>query len=192
MAREKDYSIYNELDLSLTQIKRELPKVAAAANSRLAKLEKINARNQWEYGAAKEFFVSQGRERERFSKATRRSEASLRQEWEQLIAFMTAPETTVTGYKIAEMQRRFDKSQRTINGEVTESNYKQLYDFLSSRLYQKHLRKALDSNQIIDDIISKINDPDISEKEMWDEYKQFLDGYISKEELFDNERVKLK
>lgn len=192
MSIKKDYSIYNELDLSLSQIKRELPKVAAAANSRLAKLEKIKARNQWEYGAAKEFFASQGRKRERFSKSIRRSETSLRQEWEQLIAFMTAPETTVSGYKIAEMQRRFDKSNNPIAGEVTEENYKQLYDFLSSRLYQKHLRKALDSNQLIDDIISKINDPDLSKKEMWNEYKQFLDGYISKEDLFDNSHLKLK
>lgn len=188
----KDYSIYADLDLSLEQIKRELPKVAAAANSRLAKLEKINARNQWEYGAAKEYFASQGSERERFSKATRRSEQSLRQEWEQLLAFMTAPETTVSGYKIAEMQRRFDKSQRPIAGKVTEENYKQLYDFLSSRLYQKHLRKALDSNQLIDDIISKINDPDISFSEMKKEYQHFLDGYISKEDLFSNGLLKMK
>lgn len=188
----KDYSIYTELDLSLDQIKRELPKVAAAANSRLAKLEKINARNQWEYSAAKEFFASQGRERERFSKATRRSEQSLRQEWEQLLAFMTSPETTVSGYKIAEMQRRFDKSQRPIEGKVTDENYKQLYDFLSSRLYQKYLRKALYSNQIIDDIIAKINDPDISFSEMKKEYQQFLDGYISKEELFSNGLLKMK
>ena len=30
MPNSKDYSIYQELDLSLEQIKRELPKVAAA------------------------------------------------------------------------------------------------------------------------------------------------------------------
>lgn len=55
MAQSKDYSIYQELDLSLVQIKRELPRVAQAANSRLAKLEKIHARDQWAYGRVKEF-----------------------------------------------------------------------------------------------------------------------------------------
>lgn len=62
MPNSKDYHIYQELDLSLEQIKRVLPNVAAA-NSRLAKLEKVNARDQWEYGRVKEFFASQGREK---------------------------------------------------------------------------------------------------------------------------------
>ena len=53
MPASKDYSIYKELDLSLDQIKRELPRVAQAANSRLAKLEKIHARDQWAYGRVK-------------------------------------------------------------------------------------------------------------------------------------------
>lgn len=188
----KDYSVYTELDLSLAQIKSELPKVAAAANSRLAKLEKINARNQWEYGAAKEYFASQGRERERFSKATRRSEQSLRQEWDQLLAFMTAPETTVSGYKIAEINRRFEKSKKPIEERANEENYKQLYDFLSSKMYSKQLRKALASNQLIDDIIRKIEDPDMTYREMEHEYQLFLDGYIDKKDLFSKKRVKLK
>lgn len=192
MTQSKDYSIYQELDLSLEQIKRELPKVAAAANSRLAKLEKINARNQWEYGAAKEFFASQGRERERFSKATRRSEQSLRQEWEQLLAFMTAPETTVSGYKIAEINRRFEKSKKPIEERANDNNYNQLYDFLSSKMYSKHLRKSLASNQLLDDIIRKIDDPNITYREMVKEYQLFLDGYIDKKDLFSEKRPKLK
>lgn len=51
MPNSKDYSIYQELDLSLEQIKRELPKVAAAANSRLAKLEKFTRATSGSTGA---------------------------------------------------------------------------------------------------------------------------------------------
>lgn len=191
MPQSKDYSIYQELDLSLDQIKRVLPKVAQAANSRLAKLEKIHARDQWEYGRVKEFFASQGREKNRFLKGIKRSDASIRQEWDTMIAFLNSPETTLTGYKIAEIQRRFDKSNK-INATVTEDNYKDLYKFLSSKLYRKNLRKELASNQIIDDFVEKIDDTKLDYKDIEKEYQLFLDGYITKEELFAKKRTKLK
>lgn len=192
MPRSKDYSIYQELDLSLEQIKRELPRVAQAANSRLAKLEKIHARDQWEYGRVKEFFVSQGRSKDRFLKGVKRSDASIRQEWDTMIAFMNSPETTLEGYRIAELQRRFDKSKNKIYGEVTEDNYKDLYRFLTSNIYIKNLRKQLASDQIIDDFISKLHDSGIEFENILEEYKDFLDGYITEEELFNKNRTKLK
>ena len=192
MPQSKDYSIYQELDLSLDQIKRELPKVAQAANSRLAKLEKIHARDQWAYGRVKEFFASQGREKNRFLKGVKRSDASIRQEWDTMVAFLNAPETTVSGYKIAEFQRRFDKSKKKINEVVTEDNYKDLYDFLSSNLYRKNLRKELASNQIIDDFVEKIDDPKLDYQDIKKDYQLYLDGYITKEELFAKKRTKLK
>lgn len=192
MPQSKDYSIYQELDLSLDQIKRELPRVAQAANSRLAKLEKIHARDQWAYGRVKEFFASQGREKNRFLKGVKRSDASIRQEWDTMVAFLNAPETTVSGYKIAEFQRRFDKSKKKINAVVTEDNYKDLYHFLSSNLYRKNLRKELASNQIIDDFVEKINDPKLDYKDIKKDYQLYLDGYITKEELFAKKRTKLK
>ena len=192
MPQSKDYSIYQELDLSLEQIKRELPRVAQAANSRLAKLEKIHARDQWEYGCVKEFFASQGREKNRFLKGVKRSDASIRQEWDTMVAFLNAPETTVSGYKIAEFQRSFDKSKKKINAVVTEDNYKDLYDFLSSNLYRKNLRKELASNQIIDDFVEKIDDPKLDYKDIKKDYQLYLDGYITKEELFAKKRTKLK
>lgn len=192
MPASKDYSIYQELDLSLDQIKRELPRVAQAANSRLAKLEKIHARDQWAYGRVKEFFASQGREKNRFLKGVKRSDASIRQEWDTMVAFLNAPETTVSGYKIAEFQRRFDKSKKKINAVVTEDNYKDLYHFLSSNLYRKNLRKELASNQIIDDFVEKIDDPKLDYKDIKKDYQLYLDGYITKEELFAKKRTKLK
>lgn len=192
MPQSKDYSIYQELDLSLDQIKRELPRVAQAANSRLAKLEKIHARDQWEYGRVKEFFASQGREKNRFLKGVKRSDASIRQEWDTMVAFLNAPETTVSGYKIAEFQRRFAKSKKKIKAVVTEDNYKDLYHFLSSNLYRKNLRKELASNQIIDDFVEKIDDPKLDYKDIKKEYQLYLDGYITKEELFAKKRTKLK
>lgn len=192
MPQSKDYSIYQELDLSLDQIKRELPKVAQAANSRLAKLEKIHARDQWAYGCVKEFFASQGREKNRFLKGVKRSDASIRQEWDTMVAFLNAPETTVSGYKIAEFQRRFDKSKKKINAVVTEDNYKDLYHFLTSNLYRKNLRKELASNQIIDDFVEKIDDPKLDYKDIKKDYQLYLDGYITKEELFAKKRTKLK
>jgi hypothetical protein len=188
----KDYSVYQELDLSLEEIKRVLPKVAAAANSRLAKLEKVHARDQWEYGRVKEFFASQGREKNRFLKGIKRSDASIRQEWDTMIAFLSSPETTLEGYRIAELQRRFDKSKNKINVEVTEDNYKDLYCFLTSNIYKKNLRKQVASDQIIDDFISKINDRGIEFEDILDEYQEFLDGYITEEELFAKNRTKLK
>lgn len=192
MPQSKDYSIYQELDLSLDQIKCELPKVAQAANSRLAKLEKIHASDQWAYGRVKEFFASQGREKNRFLKGVKRSDASIRQEWDTMVAFLNAPETTVSGYKIAEFQRRFDKSKKKINAVVTEDNYKDLYHFLSSNLYRKNLRKELASNQIIDDFVEKIDDPKLDYKDIKKDYQLYLDGYITKEELFAKKRTKLK
>lgn len=192
MPQSKDYSIYQELDLSLDQIKRELPRVAQAANSRLAKLEKIHARDQWAYGRVKEFFASQGREKNRFLKGVKRSDASIRQEWDTMVAFLNAPETTVSGYKIAEFQRRFDKSKKKINAVVTEDNYKDLYHFLSSNLYRKNLRKELASNQIIDDFVEKIDDSKLDYKDIKKDYQLYLDGYITKEELFAKKRTKLK
>lgn len=192
MPQSKDYSIYQELDLSIDQIKRQLPRVAQAANSRLAKLEKIHARDQWEYGRVKEFFASQGREKNRFLKGVKRSDASIRQEWDTIVAFLNAPETTVSGYKIAELQRKFDKSKKKINAVVTEDNYKDLYHFLSSNLYKKNLRKEIVSNQIIDDFVEKIDDPKLDYKDIKKEYQLYLDGYITKEELFAKKRTKLK
>lgn len=191
MPNSKDYSIYQELDLSLDQIKRELPRVAQAANSRLAKLEKIHARDQWGYGRVKEFFASQGSEKNRFSKGVKRSDASIRQEWDTMIAFLNSPETTLSGYRIAELQRRFDKSKK-IDGEITEDNYKDVYRFLTSNLYKKNLRKQVASDQIIDDFISKLNDSGIELEDILDEYQDFLDGYITEEELFAEKRTKLK
>lgn len=192
MPQSKDYSIYQELDLSLDQIKRELPRVAQAANSRLAKLEKIHARDQWAYGRVKEFFASQGREKNRFLKGVKRSDASIRQEWDTMVAFLNAPETTVSGYKIAEFQRRFDKSKKKINAVVTEDNYKDLYHFLTSNLYRKNLRKEFASNQIIDDFVEKLDDPKLDYKDIKKDYQLYLDGYITKEELFAKKRTKLK
>lgn len=192
MPQSKDYSIYQEIDLSIDQIKRELPRVAQAANSRISKLEKIHARDQWAYGRVKEFFASQGREKNRFLKGVKRSDASIRQEWDTMIAFLNAPETTVSGYKIAEFQRRVDKSKKKINAVVTEDNYKDLYHFLSSNLYRKNLRKELASNQIIDDFVEKIDDPKLDYKDIKKDYQLYLDGYITKEELFAKKRTKLK
>lgn len=191
MPISKDYSIYQELDLSIDQIKRELPRVAQAANSRLAKLEKIHARDQWGYGRVKEFFASQGREKNRFLKGVKRSDESIRQEWDTMIAFLNSPETTLEGYRIAELQRRFDKSKK-IDVEVTEDNYKDLYRFLNSNLYKKNLRKQVSSDQIIDDFSSKLNDSRIELEDILDEYQEFLDGYITEEELFAKKRTKLK
>lgn len=192
MPNSKDYSIYQELDLSLDQIKSVLPRVAQAANSRLAKLEKIHARDQWAYGRVKEFFASQGRDKNRFLKGVKRSDASIRQEWDTMIAFLNAPETTVSGYKIAELQRMFDNSKKKINAVVTEDNYKDLYHFLSSKLYRKNLSKELASNQIIDDFVEKIDDPKLEYKDITTDYQLYLDGYITKEELFAKKRTKLK
>ena len=191
MNRQKDYSIYQEIDLSIDQIKQQLPKVAAAANSRLAKLEKIHARDQWEYGRVKEFFASQGREKNRFLKGVKRSEEIIRQEWEIMVAFLNAPETTLEGYRIAELQRRFDKSGK-LKESVTESNYADIYKFLTSNLYKKNLRKALDSNQIIDDFMSKINESDLDYDDIMQEYQEFMEGYITEEELFSGDRPRLK
>lgn len=192
MPNAKDYSIYQEVDLSLDRIKRELPRVAQAANSRLAKLEKVHARDQWEYGRVKEFFASQGREKNRFLKGIKRSDESIRQEWDTMIAFLNSPETTLEGYRIAEMQRRFDKSKNKIKEKVTEDNYKDVYRFLTSNLYKKNLQKQLESDQIIDDFISKLNDRGIELEDILDEYQEFLDGYITEEELFAKKRTKLK
>ena len=108
-----------------------------------------------------------------------------------MIAFLNSPETTLEGYRIAELQRRFDKSGK-INEEVNESNYKDLYRFLTSNLYKKNLRRELASNQIIDDFIMKMSDSTYDYEDIMQDYKEYLDGYITEEELFAETRPKLK
>ena len=125
-------------------------------------------------------------------KGVKRSDESIRQEWDTMIAFLNSPETTLEGYRIAELQRRFDKSKNKIDGEVTEDNYKDLYHFLTSNIYKKNLRKQVASDQIIDDFISKLHDSGIEFEDIQEEYEEFLDGYITEEELFNKNRTKLK
>ena len=38
--RQKDYSIYRDLDIGLEEMRRQLPKLARVANQRLKELEK--------------------------------------------------------------------------------------------------------------------------------------------------------
>ena len=109
-----------------------------------------------------------------------------------MVAFLNSPETTLEGYRIAELQRRFNKSKKKIEGEVTEDNYKDLYRFLTSNTYKKNLRKQVAFDQIIDDFISKLHDSGIEFEDIMEEYEEFLDGYITEEELFNKNRTKLK
>ena len=109
-----------------------------------------------------------------------------------MIAFLNSPETTLEGYRIAELQRRFDKSKNKIDGEVTEDNYKDLYCFLTSNIYKKNLRRQVASEQIIDDFISKLHDSGLEFEDIMEEYEDYLDGYITEEELFHKNRTKLK
>ena len=63
---------------------------------------------------------------------------------------------------------------------------------MTSNLYKTSLRRELDSNQIIDDFLLKMSDNTYDYEDIMDEYKEYLDGYITEEELFAETRLKLK
>ena len=63
---------------------------------------------------------------------------------------------------------------------------------MTSNLYKKSLRRELDSNQIIDDFLLKMSDNTYDYEDLMEEYKEYLDGYITEEELFAETRTKLK
>lgn len=193
MPAQKDYSIYKGMELSITQIKREMAKVTAAANSRLAQLEKISGVTTSAYVNAKVFFEEHNREKDRFSRSIKRSDTELRAEFDAMVRFLSASDSTLTGFRtLTELQRRFDKSRKQINGVVTGENLQDVLDFLSSNLFTKNLRKYYDSNQIIDDFISRLDQKETPD-EIKRDYQKYLDNTVrNDQELFGNNPFKIE
>ena len=184
MPAQKDYSIYKGMDLSIAQIKREMARTAAAANSRLALLEKIHGVTTQAFTDAKTFFYEHGRTRDRFSRSIKRDDSEIRAEFDAMVNFLTAADSTLTGFRaLTELNRRFDKSKKTINNDVTGAHLQEVLDFLNSKLFTKNLRKYWDSNQIIDDFLSRLDQHESAE-EIQEEYKNFLDANVTDEKEF--------
>lgn len=193
MPSMKDYSIYKEMDLSIAQIKREMAKTAAAANSRLAQLEKIHGVTTQAFTDAKTFFYEHNRTRDRFSRSIKRDDSEIRAEFDAMVNFLNAADSTLSGFRtLTELNRRFGKSKKPINNSVTGAHLQEVVDFLNSKLYTKNLRKYWDSSQIIDDFLSRLDQRESAE-EIQEEYKNFLDANVSDEgEFFGNNPFKMR
>lgn len=184
MPAQKDYSIYKDLDLSISQIKREMAKVTAAANSRLAQLEKVRGVTTSAYIDAKTFFYEHSRSRDRFSRSIKRDDSEIRAEFDAMVNFLNAADSTLSGFRaLTELNRRFDKSKKPINNDVTGAHLQDVVDFLNSKLYTKNLRKYWDSNQIIDDFLSRLDQHETAE-EIEEDYKNFLDANVTNDSDF--------
>ena len=193
MPAQKDYSIYKEMDLSTAQIKREMAKTVAAANSRLAELEKIHGVTTQAFIDAKTFFYEHGRTRDRFSRSIKRDESEIRAEFDAMVKFLTAADSTLSGFRsLTELNRRFSKSKKPIDHYVKAEYMQELLDFLASKLYSKNLRKYWDSNQIIDDFLSRLEQGESTE-EIVEDYKEYLDANVTDEkEFFGNNPFKAR
>ena len=193
MPAQKDYSIYKDLELSISQIKSEMAKVTAAANSRLAQLEKVRGVTTSAYIDAKTFFYEHNRSRDRFSRSIKRDESEIRAEFDAMVNFLSAADSTLSGFRVlTELNRRFDKSKKPINNDVTGAHLQDVVDFLNSKLYTKNLRKYWDSNQIIDDFLSRLDQHETAE-EIEEDYKKFLDANVTNEsEFFGNNPFKMR
>lgn len=192
MPAQKDYSIYKEMELSIAQIKREMAKTAAAANSRLAQLEKISGVTTSAFVNAKTFFYEHQRSRDRFSRSIKRSDEEIRAEFDAMVDFLTAADSTLTGFRtLTELNRRFDKSKKPIYNDVTGEQLKDVVDFLNSKLFTKNLRKRWDSNQIIDDFLSRLDQHE-SKEDIMQEYQKFLDSTVTDENEFFGNDFKIK
>lgn len=165
--RQKDYSIYRDLDIGLEEMRRQLPKLARVANQRLKELEK-RGETRFAYSKAMEYLG----ENNTFSYSMRQSARETRAEFNALLDFLTSKSSTYTG-----LQEVFENARNRIEKRIQKqmedpefkiSRWNDFEEFLKSSEFKK-LKSRVDSDQIFEDFAEALNEGE--------EYQDIIAGY---------------
>lgn len=176
MPNIKDYTIYKDNDLTISQIKSVIARTTAAANSRLNQLEKYGATGGLTYLKAIEYLRSQGRTTDRFSRSIKRSDSELRSEFNAMVDFLTGAGSTLREEReIGTVLKRLRKGN--INGveKLTPEEMRDVITFLQSYTYRFNIKKWYDSEQVIEEAVEKI-ESGVDVNDLLSEWNKFLEG----------------
>lgn len=185
--RQKDYSIYRDLDIGVEEMRRQLPKLARVANQRLKELEK-RGEKRFAYAKAMEFLGEGGR----FKYSTRQSARETRAEFNALLDFLTAKSSTYTG-----LQEVFENARNRIEQRLQEqtgdakfkiTRWNDFEQFLRSSEFAK-LKSRIDSDQVFEDFAEALNEGE-EYQDIIAGYREFMDSEMTFEQIAQQRKKK--
>lgn len=185
--RQKDYSIYRDLDIGLEEMRRQLPKLARVANQRLKELEK-RGETRFAYSKAMEYLG----ENNRFSYSMRQSARETRAEFNALLDFLTSKSSTYTG-----LQEVFENARNRIEKRIQKqmedpdfkiSRWNDFEEFLKSSEFKK-LKSRVDSDQIFEDFAEALNEGE-EYQDIIAGYREYLDTEMTFEQVDEKRKQK--
>lgn len=185
--RQKDYSIYRDLDIGLEEMRRQLPKLARVANQRLKELEK-RGEIRFAYSKAMEYLG----ENNRFSYSMRQSARETRAEFNALLDFLTSKSSTYTG-----LQEVFENARNRIEKRIQKqmedpdfkiSRWNDFEEFLKSSEFKK-LKSRVDSDQIFEDFAEALNEGE-EYQDIIAGYREYLDTEMTFEQVDEKRKQK--
>lgn len=185
--RQKDYSIYRDLDIGLEEMRRQLPKLARVANQRLKELEK-RGETRFAYSKAMEYLG----ENNRFSYSMRQSARETRAEFNALLDFLTSKSSTYTG-----LQEVFENARNRIEKRIQKqmedpdfkiSRWNDFEEFLKSSEFKK-LKSRVDSDQIFEDFAEALNEGE-EYQDIIAGYREYLDTEMTFEQVGEKRKQK--
>lgn len=185
--RQKDYSIYRDLDIGVEEMRRQLPKLARVANQRLKELEK-RGETRFAYAKAMKYLG----EASRFSYSKHQSARETRAEFNALLDFLTAKSSTYTGLQevFENARNRIEKriQKQTEDPEFKITRWNDFEDFLKSSEFKK-LRKRVDSDQIFEDFAEALNE-EAEYQDIIAGYREYLDTEMTFEQVAEKRNQK--
>ena len=185
--RQKDYSIYRDLDIGLEEMRRQLPKLARVANQRLKELEK-RGETRFAYSKAMEYLGKNNR----FSYSMRQSARETRAEFNALLDFLTSKSSTYTG-----LQEVFENARNRIEKRIQKqmedpdfkiSRWNDFEEFLKSSEFKK-LKSRVDSDQIFEDFAEALNEGE-EYQDIIAGYREYLDTEMTFEQVDEKRKQK--
>ena len=185
--RQKDYSIYRDLDIGVEEMRRQLPKLARVANQRLKELEK-RGETRFAYSKAMEYLG----ENNRFSYSMRQSARETRAEFNALLDFLTSKSSTYTG-----LQEVFENARNRIEKRIQKqmedpdfkiSRWNDFEEFLKSSEFKK-LKSRVDSDQIFEDFAEALNEGE-EYQDIIAGYREYLDTEMTFEQVDEKRKQK--
>lgn len=185
--RQKDYSIYRDLDIGVEEMRRQLPKLARVANQRLKELEK-RGETRFAYAKAMEYLG----EGNRFSYSMRQSARETRAEFNALLEFLTAKSSTYTGLQevFENARNRIEKrmQKQLEDPEFKITRWSDFEDFLKSSEFKK-LKSRIDSDQIFEDFAEALNEGE-EYQDIIAGYREYLDTEMTFEQVAEKRKQK--
>lgn len=185
--RQKDYSIYRDLDIGVEEMRRQLPKLARVANQRLKELEK-RGETRFAYSKAMEYLG----ENNRFSYSMRQSARETRAEFNALLDFLTSKSSTYTGLQevFENARNRIEKriQKQTEDPEFRITRWNDFEEFLKSSEFKK-LKSRVDSDQIFEDFAEALNEGE-EYQDIIAGYREYLDTEMTFEQVDEKRKQK--